>query len=304
MIGNGLRSDVWPYVYDRFNIPSVFEGYSSTEGNIGFLNFSNKIGSIGYYPDLYVKFLSNFVIVKCDQETGELYRDKHGFCVPVGENESGHLIGRITDSSTTQFLGYNNDKSSTDKKIAMNVLKKGDKYFLSGDLVKFDEERYYYFVDRLGDTYRWKSENVSTLEVENIIHEYKGVLESAVFGVSVPGCEGKAGMAVIYTQQPNFDIKGFSKFLSDKLTSYAIPVFIRVVHHELEKTGTFKVVKTKMMQEGYKLNASTNIITNKDDGDDVDVDEDEERLYFRDGNQYTLMNKEIYEDLINQKYRL
>lgn len=249
-IGNGLRPQIWKQVQNRFKIKKICEFYGSTEGNVAFGNFTNKEGSVGFIPFSLPLPRKSF-IVKVDSVTGEVYHGSNGYCVNVDVNEPGELLGKIEDNKLLRFDGYS-DKAATDKKILRNVFKPGDKYFLTGDLMRHDAEGYVYFCDRLGDTFRWKGENVSTSEVEGIIASILKLRDVTVYGVSVPGTDGRAGAAAIVDPEKTVNLADFLKEVSDCLPKYAIPVFIRLVN-EVELTGTFKLQKTRLKREGIDL---------------------------------------------------
>ena len=229
---------------NRFKIPKVYEFYAATEGNAASLNNTGKVGSCGYV----VLLVDNKVILRTDPETGELMRDSNGYCIKAGFNEPGDLLGRIDKDSP--FDGYV-DQAATKKKILQNVFKKGDAYFLTGDRMRMDEEGYLYFCDRTGDTFRWKGENVSTNEVEGIIGR---ALERdvIVFGVDVPGTEGKAGMACIVGDEESVDVGGLAEKVYRALPAYAVPLFVRLIQ-QADLTGTFKFQKTRLRGEGYDI---------------------------------------------------
>ena len=239
-VGNGLRPDIWEEFQERFKIPTIREFYGSTEGNAPAINFSGKPGMIG-------RLAPSMVVVRCDPATGEIHRDANGFAQAVDVGQSGLLLGKI--SKLTTFEGYV-DKKATEKKLEHNVFKKNDRYFNTGDLVKLHEKRWLSFVDRLGDTFRWKGENVSTTEVAEILNGAEGVLESNVYGVSVENTEGKAGMVAL-TINDNFQIESFGRYVTTQLASYQRPVFVRIIQGGMRVTGTFKHQKTDYRKEGF-----------------------------------------------------
>ncbi len=239
-VGNGLRPDIWEDFQNRFKIPTIREFYGSTEGNAPAINFAGKPGMIG-------RLAPSMVVVQCDPSTGEIHRDANGFAKAVQPGESGLLLGKI--SRLTTFEGYV-DKKATAKKLEHNVFKKKDRYFNTGDLVKLHEKRWLSFVDRLGDTFRWKGENVSTTEVAEILNGAQGVLESNVYGVAVENTEGKAGMVAL-TVNDDFNIESFAQFVSNQLASYQRPVFVRIIQGGMRVTGTFKHQKTDYRKEGF-----------------------------------------------------
>jgi fatty-acyl-CoA synthase len=182
-------------------------------------------------------------------------RDDAGFRVECAPGEVGEFIGMILDipgSGAGRFEGYTSEED-TEKKILRDVFQKGDAWYRSGDLLYHDEDDYYYFVDRIGDTYRWKSENVSTQEVAEALGELPGVELANVYGVKVPETEGKAGMAALVVRDPaTFDPSGFFALVDERLPSYAAPVFVRLVQ-EADITSTFKLRKVDLERDGYDL---------------------------------------------------
>jgi fatty-acyl-CoA synthase len=248
IIGNGLRPEVWPGFVKRFNIKHVIEFYGATEGNVSLMNIDGPVGAVGRVPG-YLKFKFNCDIIKYDIELGENIRNSKGFCVRTDNNEVGELIGEIKQSDPRfRFEGYETSEA-TQKKILRDVFKQGDAWFRTGDLLKRDKMGYYYFIDRVGDTFRWKAENVATGEVAAVLSSYNGINEANVYGVSVPGYDGRAGMASIVAEN-KLDMKFLMKHIQENLPSYARPVFIRL-SKESETTGTFKFKKTDLVEAGF-----------------------------------------------------
>ena len=247
--GNGLRPEVWGKFVERFGIPHLVEFYGSTEGNVSFMNYDGKIGAVGRLPR-YMEDKIRVKIVKFDIAEEQPIRDPDGFCVEADVNEAGEAIGEITD--TQQFDGYN-DKSQTEKKILRDVFEPGDMWFRTGDLMKKDEHAYIYFVDRIGDTFRWKAENVSTNEVGEVLTMFDGVKLANVYGVAMPDTDGRAGMAAV-TLDPGAELdgKGLAAHVDKELPVFARPLFIRI-QPEAETTGTFKYRKVELVKEGYDL---------------------------------------------------
>ena len=248
--GNGLRADVWEAFQSRFRIPQVLEYYAATEGTFSLYNCEGRVGSIGRIP----AFLSHrypVALVQSDPATGAPIRDPQGRCVPCLPGEPGEAIGRIAagaGGAGTPFEGYA-DAEASSRKVLRDVFAPGDAWYRTGDLMSRDEQGFYYFVDRIGDTFRWKGENVSTTEVASALAGCRGVIDVAVFGVSVPGTEGRAGMAALVVG-PQFELAGFRGELTERLPDYARPVFLRIVP-TLEVTGTFKLRKQELVDEGY-----------------------------------------------------
>jgi fatty-acyl-CoA synthase len=245
--GNGLRAEIWEKVIDRFGIEAIREFYGSTEGNVSFVNYDNKVGAVGRIP-AYLEKKFNVKIVRFDVETEEPVRGPDGFCIEAAPDEAGEAIGQIGTETRSRFEGYN-DPAQTAKKVLRDVFETGDMWFRTGDLMKRDKLGYYYFVDRIGDTFRWKSENVSTNEVADAISQYAGVEHVNVYGVPVPGNDGKAGMAAIVAGK-DFDIAGLKAHLEKELPSYARPLFVRL-QPEPDTTGTFKYRKLDLVAQGF-----------------------------------------------------
>lgn len=250
MFGNGLRPQIWREFVDRFGIKRIGEFYGSTEGNANIVNFDNMPGACGFVSRI-LPIVYPVTLIKCDPITGVPYRDNRGVCMRCGPGETGEFVGKIIEGDPTRsFDGYANTEA-TKKKIVRDVFWKGDMAFSSGDLLEMDEYGYVYFKDRTGDTYRWKGENVSTMEVEGIVSELLRQQDCVVYGVEVPNCEGKAGMLAL--AQEDIDFPKLVKEMKTKLAPFAIPVFIRVVD-QIEATGTFKLPKVKLQQQGYNIN--------------------------------------------------
>ncbi len=246
--GNGLRPEVWQAFLDRFNIPHLCEFYGSTEGNVSFLNFDGKVGAVGRIPGWLKSQFKHIAFVKFDIETEQPVRGPDGLCIRADVDEAGEALGLIGDDVRQRFEGYN-DAKATEKKLLRDVFEKGDLWFRTGDLLRMDKDGYIYFVDRIGDTYRWKGENVSTNEVGEALSRIDGVKTANVYGVHIPGTDGKAGMAAI-TTEGEVDFAGLYAALSSRLPSYAVPIFIRV-QPEAETTGTFKYRKVELVADGF-----------------------------------------------------
>nr|XP_020751519.1 very long-chain acyl-CoA synthetase [Odocoileus virginianus texanus] len=247
-LGNGLRADVWKEFIRRFGDININEFYASTEGNIGFMNYTRKIGAVGRVNYLQKKVI-NYELIKYDVEKDEPVRDGNGYCIKVPKGEPGLLVCKITQ--LTPFNGYAGGKSQTEKKKLRDVFKKGDLYFNSGDLLMIDHENFIYFHDRVGDTFRWKGENVATTEVADTVGLVDFVEEVNVYGVSVPGHEGRIGMASIKIKAGHeFDGRKLFKHVVDYLPSYARPRFLRI-QDTIEITGTFKHRKVTLVEEGF-----------------------------------------------------
>ncbi len=247
-IGNGLRAEIWPKFQERFRIPHIMEFYGATEGNVGMINYDGKVGSIGRVP-WYAHAIQKIRLVRYDIERQEAVRGADGFCIETANGEVGEAIGEINPNvARLRFDGYTN-KADTQKKILHDTFVKGDAWFRTGDLMKRDEHGYFYFVDRTGDTFRWKGENVATSEVEEALSVFPGVKEVNVYGVAVPGEEGKAGMAAIVADG-DLDLAALSSHLDKNLPAYARPIFLRFAQ-SIETTSTFKLRKIDLVQEGF-----------------------------------------------------
>ncbi|KAF6723431.1 Long-chain fatty acid transport protein 6 [Oryzias melastigma] len=247
-VGNGLRQDVWRDFLFRFGNIKMCEIYGSTEGNLCFMNHIGKIGAVGR-SNVFYKLLFKYDLVKYDMIKDEPVRDQHGFCQPVKKGETGLLLSRV--SAISPFFGYAGNKRLTEKKLLRNVLVKGDAYFNTGDLMAEDQEGFIYFRDRVGDTFRWKGENVATTEVAEVLGSVDFVQEVNVYGVEIPGREGRAGMAALIVR-PCFLFDGEKLFecAVKDLPAYARPVFVRL-QDIMEMTSTFKQQKFQLVQSGF-----------------------------------------------------
>jgi fatty-acyl-CoA synthase len=248
--GNGLRADVWHEFKRRFGIPQILEFYAATESNFSLYNCEGEPGAIGRIPPFLAHRLP-VALIKFDYKMGEPIRGEEGFCSACPTNEVGEAIGRIVSdrsSAGSRFEGYT-DKEASERKVLRDVFVKGDSWFRTGDLMRRDERGFFYFVDRVGDTFRWKGENVSTTEVADKSGACSGVIESVVYGVSVHGTEGRAGMAAMVVSQ-DFDLCAFRQHLAERLPEYARPLFLRI-RSQIETTDTFKPKKQDLSREGY-----------------------------------------------------
>lgn len=257
--GNGLRGEVWTAFQSRFRIPQILEYYASTEGNFSLYNCEGRPGSIGRIPP----FLSHrypVAIVQSDPATALPVRDAEGRCIRCAPGEPGEAIGRIMESAGAagaRFEGYA-DPEATRNKVLRDVFAPGDAWYRTGDLMRRDKQGFFYFVDRIGDTFRWKGENVSTTEVAEVLASLPGVADAAVYGVAVPGTEGRAGMAALVAAE-NFDLAAFAHEAAQRLPEYARPLFLRIVTG-LDLTGTFKLQKEKLRSQGYDPAAMTDAL--------------------------------------------
>ncbi len=250
MMGAGLGRDIWTEFQERFGIERILEGWSSTEANTSLLNVDGRVGSCGRIP---FPELHNGRLIRYDADTGLHPRGPDGLCQPCATGEIGEFVGVIPDlpdSGAGRFEGYTSSEA-TAAKIIHDVLRKGDRCYRSGDLLRCDDDGYYDFVDRIGDTFRWKSENVSTQEVAEALGAFPGLEIANVFGVRVPDTEGRAGMAALVLRDPSaFDGRAFYAYTEERLASYAAPVFLRLVS-DADMTSTFKLRKVDLQREGY-----------------------------------------------------
>jgi fatty-acyl-CoA synthase len=261
--GNGLRPDVWNDFKRRFRIPRILEFYAATEGNVALYNIEGKPGAIGRIP-AFVGHRVPLVLVKFDVKEAEPIRNAQGFCVPCVTDEIGEAVGRIDNAPSnigSHFEGYTN-KEDSERKILRDVFSRGDAWYRTGDLMRKDEKGYFYFIDRIGDTFRWKGENVSTSEVSEVIAAFPGVVEAAVYGVAIPGTDGRAGMAALVVDA-KFELAELTTYLESRLPDYAHPLFFRVCK-KIEATSTFKQKKNDLMGQGYDPTVTADRIYFKD----------------------------------------
>jgi citronellyl-CoA synthetase len=291
MVGNGMRPGIWMEFKKRFDIDRVGEFYASSEGNLAFFNMFNFDRTMGFTVNPHA-------IIEYDKENETPIYDKKGFMKKVKKGGTGLLLGEINEQFP--FDGYT-EKEKSEKAIIRNVFKKGDAYFNTGDLVHNMGFSHTQFVDRLGDTFRWKSENVSTTEVEGIISKYKGnaesisygvdsnIAENIVYGVEIPNNSGRAGMVKLILTDPSksIDFEAFYEFMKNELPPFAIPMFIRIGKNT-ETTSTMKYLKSHLKTEGY------------------DIEKTEDAIYFLmpDTKTYTLITREIMDNISEGKYRL
>lgn len=252
--GNGLRGDIWEDFQNRFAIPRILEFYAATEGNFSLFNVEGQPGAIGRIPPLLAhRFPAG--LVKLDPDSGAPLRNDEGFCIACARGEAGEAIGRIgkADEGGGRFEGYT-DAGETERKILRDVFAKGDAWFRTGDLMRLDDKGFFHFVDRIGDTFRWKGENVATSEVNDAMRDFTGVVDATTYGVSLPGADGRAGMSAIVVNE-GFDIAALPVHLAQRLPAYARPVFIRI-SRELDATETFKQKKGELAREGFDPTAT------------------------------------------------
>jgi fatty-acyl-CoA synthase len=281
-VGNGMRPDVWEPFQQRFGIEKIREFYAATEAPGFLVNLSGKVGSVGRMPLAGMGWLT---LVKYDVDQDRHVRGPDGSCIECGVDEPGELLVRLpkfVQLGAFEFRGYT-DAEATQKKILTDVFEKGDRFFRSGDLLRRDSDGFYYFVDRIGDTYRCKGENVSTAEVADVLSRAEGVEEVTVVGVQVPAIEGQFGLAAVVVDG-EFDTEAFHE-VAKELPSYAQPRFVRVLG-ALEKTGTFKIQKGALKKEG------------------ADPARVPDRLYVWDTTRYVPLTEAIYEEIIAGTRRL
>ncbi|XP_037365315.1 long-chain fatty acid transport protein 6 [Talpa occidentalis] len=283
-IGNGVRRDVWREFLDRFGNIKMCEFYGATEGNICFMNHTGKIGSVGRTNFIYKLFFT-FDLIKYDFQKDEPIRNEQGWCSHVKKGEPGLLISPV--NAKNPFFGYAGNKKHTEKKLLCDVFKKGDVYFNTGDLM-FEDQNFLYFWDRIGDTFRWKGENVATTEVAEVIGKLDFIQETNVYGVTVPEYEGKAGMAsIILKPNKTLDLEKAYEQVVTYLPAYACPRFLRI-QEKMEMTGTFKPQKFQLVEEGFSpLKIS-------------------DPLYFMDSlkKSYVPLTKELYDQIMNGEIKL
>jgi fatty-acyl-CoA synthase len=281
--GNGLRPDVWHEFKRRFRIPHILEFYAATEGNVSLFNFDDREGSVGRIPWFLA---SHFPIklVRFDYPTEMPARDKSGLCIPCKPEEVGEALGKIMRDPSkpgARFEGYATEHE-TKRKILHDVFEHGDMWFRTGDLMRQDRDGYFYFVDRIGDTFRWKGENVATLEVSETVTSIPGVVEANVYGVTVPGHDGRAGMAALVIDPSTFDLAVAHRFISEHLPSYARPLFLRI-RGEIDITATFKQKKFDLVREGF------------------DPSQTSDAIYFNDprAQAFVRLDSALYQDIVS-----
>lgn len=264
MVGAGLAPEIWQQWVSRFGEFQIFEGWGSTEANTNTINLDNRMGSCGRVP-FWEK--TNLRLVRYDIEQEQHLRDDNGFLQLCSVGETGEAIGmvlNIPDVVGGRFEGYTSAEA-TEKKILRDVFVKGDAWWSSGDLLRCDEDGYCWFVDRIGDTFRWKSENVSTTEVADVLGDFAGLETLTIYGVQVPGHEGRAGMAAI-VMQPDvaFDPAAFWALAAERLPRYAAPLFLRL-SPQADMTGNYKLRKVDLQREAYDASQVSDPLFVRDD---------------------------------------
>ena len=279
MVGNGLRPDLWDTFRNRFNVDRICEIYGASEANGMFMNLLNKDQTIGMTN-------TDIKLFAYDVAEDKLKVDENGNYIEIKDHSPGLALMKIGPNAI--YNGYT-DAQASEKKIIRDVVEDGDRWFDTGDLLKTMDvgfalgRQHYQFVDRVGDTFRWKSENVSTNEVAEILNAFDQVNMANVFGVKVPQSEGRAGMVAFNCNLNEFKWDKFSDFVSERLPSYAQPVFVRIIE-ELETTGTFKLKKNDLREEAYHLD--------KVKGDQIFVKKPGEKKYsLLDNNYYGIIQE-------------
>ena len=243
---------MWRPFRDRFGLAHIREFYASTEGNCSIFNLDSRPEAVGRVP-AWIASRFPIRVLRFDVATEQPVRGPDGFCVECAPDEVGEVVGEILSDPRkpgNRFEGYT-DREASARKILNDVTRPGDRWFRTGDLMRRDALGYFFFVDRVGDTFRWKGENVSTLEVAEALTGYPGVAEANVYGVAVPGADGRAGMAALVAKDGKvIDVAGLKPFLAARLPTYAVPVFLRL-QAAIEVTGTFKQRKPTLVEEGF-----------------------------------------------------
>jgi fatty-acyl-CoA synthase len=264
--GNGLRGDVWAAFAARFRIPRILEFYAATEGSVSLYNVEGRPGAIGRVPG-YLAHRFPIALIRVDTETLAPLRDQAGRCLRCAAGEPGEAIGPI--GGQTRFDGYT-DAAATARKLLTDVFAPGDRWFRTGDLMRRDAAGFYYFVDRLGDTFRWKGENVSTAEVEAVLGGAPGVEQAVVYGVEIPGAEGRAGMAALVVNAA-FSLPALHALAQARLAAAARPLFVRLCG-AIAATGTFKPRRGVLAAEGFAGGADPVWFDDREEGRFVPCD--------------------------------
>ena len=262
--GNGMRPDVWRQFRDRFGIELIGEFFSSTEGVFHLINRCYgdfTATAVGHHGAL-LRFLTRKMYVAAltdPNNSKELLRDREGRCISSPLTTGGEMLVAVPGKGLESgFAGYIKDDKATNDRFATDVFREGDVFYRSGDALRRDDDGRWFFLDRLGDTFRWKSENVSTAEVAHAVGEFPGVDEANVYGVLVPGHDGRAGCAALFIKGGlpsvgSFDWSGLAKHSRSKLPRYAVPPFVRVLKGELKGTHNHKQNKVPLREQGIDL---------------------------------------------------
>ncbi len=268
--GNGLRAEIWAAFQSRFAIPRILEFYAATEGVFSLYNVEGRLGAIGRIPG-FIAHRFPVVLVAYDTANDMPARDAGGFCIRCGPDEVGEAIARLDPRQSRPehaFEGYVSAADS-ERRILRDVFAPGDAWVRSGDLMRKDRQGYFFFVDRVGDTFRWKGENVATLEVAAVAAAFPDVSDAMVYGVAVPGTEGRAGMAAIVVQ-PGFELARFRRHLQSRLPTWARPLFLRICG-EASTTATFRAKTHELSGEGFDPEAISDPLYFDDVGADAFV---------------------------------
>jgi fatty-acyl-CoA synthase len=288
--GNGLRADIWEDFKRRFRIPQILEFYAATEANVSLFNVEGRPGAIGRIPPFMAQ-RSALALVKFDVESNAPVRNAGGFCIRCAPNEPGEAIGRISQNAAdraTRFDGYS-DGVETEKKILRDVFEPGDAWYRTGDLMRRDDSGFYFFIDRIGDTFRWKGENVATSEVAAAITSFPGIIDANVYGVAIPGADGRAGMAELVCAG-TIDLAALRDHLAQRLPKYAYPVLLRI-RNEIDVTPTFKQMKNRSAHQGC-------------DGYDPGACPDPLYVHDPERRAYVALDRPLYERIVSGKLRL
>lgn len=303
--GNGLRPDVWDRFRERFGVQEVAEFFNSTEGMFALTNHDRGpylTGAVGHHGLLLrTLFRNTYVPVAIDPETGDIRRDaKTGFAIREPYEKGGEIL--VAVPSTDAFQGYWRNAQATDKKFVRDVFRKGDLFYRTGDALRRTSDGRWFFLDRLGDTFRWKSENVSTAEVAEVLGRYPGIAEANVYGVKVPNHEGRAGCAAIQLSstkdgddEKTFDFAAFTRYVRSKLPRYAVPVFLRIVRASSHIHNN-KQNKVPLREEGVDPSKR---------GTKAAGGENDRLLYLPPGAEsYVEFGQREWEDLVAERARL
>ena len=274
IFGAGIRPDFWDGFSSRFRIKRIFEIYGATEAPIGLINLESVPGMVG-------RMMPGQMLVRTEPESTEPIRDADGKVIPCKEGQTGLLIGRIT--KVNQFDGYL-DKAKNNDKLILNAFGEGKHAFNTGDLLRLNARKYLSFEDRLGDTFRWKGENVATNEVGAILTACDGVVEANVYGVKVPGTDGRAGMTALVPGQ-GFSLDALGAHVANELPSFARPIFLRL-EKSMQVTATFKYVKTNFKEQGFS------------------PDKCPSPLYLLREDRYVPLTAELHQAIVSGKIRL
>ncbi len=278
IIGNGMRPDVYSAFKKRFKIKKILEIYGASEFDFSFVNGFGLDGTIGFTT-------LEFALVKYDSDNDDFLQDENGFLQKVKKGEPGILLCEAKKS--VNVTGYTN-REATEKKMIHDAFEKGDRWFNTGDMIRNIGFGHHQFADRMGDTFRWKGENVSTMEVEKIVNSFNQVDQSTVYGVKFPGQDGRLGMITLIptTKLEEFDCNGFGRLLVDSLPAYAVPRFLRL-KTEFEMTPTFKIKKNPLRDQGF----------------DIAKIDDPLFVILPGDSEYQRLTGELHADINNGKYR-